>query len=106
MLFLRFSLQRNLLEKLRARNACNRYTLVPALFARHDSNSRNGHVQTVRKQPPDSLIGAIFKRGRRDTHFQRTGVLTFNCVAASSWRDAHRERQLAIAFDRFNHTFA
>jgi hypothetical protein len=106
LLFLRSSLLRNLLEKLCAGNACDRNALVPALFARDDSNSRNGHVQTVRKQPPDGLIGAIFERRRRYADLQRSGVLAFNCVAAGAWRDAHRERQLAIAFDGFNHTFA
>jgi hypothetical protein len=104
--FLRFSLLRNLLEKLYARNACNRDALVPAFFARDNSNSRNGHVQTVRQQAPDRLIGAIFERRRRYADLQRSGVLAFNRVAAGSRRDAHRERQLTIAFDDFNHAFA
>src|ERR1700719_3324533 len=53
-LFLRFSLPGNLLEKARARNACNRDALVPILVARYDSNSRDRHVQTLRQQAAHS----------------------------------------------------
>jgi hypothetical protein len=48
------------------------------MFARHDSNSRNWHVQMFGEHAPESIIRPAFDWRCSEPHFQRSIVLAFD----------------------------
>jgi hypothetical protein len=87
-------------------NSYYHHSFCAAFLARHDSNSRQWHIQTLgqlAQLAPESLVRAIFQCRRRKPNLQRATMLAFNCIAAAAGHNPDRKCDAVIAPGEVDH---